>query len=71
MFEFPGRDAVQWLYECAVPGQGTSKSRVSDIVARDVTQEWAADCFQTALDDFVANLKEVEFAQEVEEPALV
>lgn len=69
-FRSKGLDAVQWLYECALPGEGTVKSRVSDAHVTEVTKEWATECFQTALDEFVAKLNEVECTQEIAEPAL-
>jgi len=69
-FRSKGVDTVQCLYEYAIPGQGTSKSRRSDTVVRNVSREWAKDCFQTALDDFVAKLTEAERARETAEPAL-
>jgi len=70
-FRSKSMDGVQWLYECAVPGEGTVKSRVSDAHVTEVTTEWASECFQTALDDFVAKLNEAECSREVAEPALV
>ena len=70
-FRSKGLDAVQWLYEYVVPGQGTGKSRVSETVAPDVSRGWAEDCFQTALEDFGAKLAGAERAREPAEPVLV
>lgn len=70
-FRSKGLDSVQWLYECAIPGQGTNKSPIADAIIGEVSQEWAGSCFQEALDDFVAKLGEVQCAKETAEPVLV
>jgi len=70
-FRSKGLDTVQWLYEYVVPGKGTGKSKVSETIIREVTRKWAEDCFQSALDDFVAKLAEAEHAKEPAEPVLV
>lgn len=61
-----GIDAVEWEYECSVPGRGCVEGDKENRRLTDAGRAWVERCFQTALDDLVNRVSETAVAEEPE-----
>jgi hypothetical protein len=65
-FRARGIDAVEYEYECCVPGRGCAEGEKAGVALAEAGQAWVERRFQEALDDLVNRIAQ---AGPVEKPA--